>query len=329
MKRRIFVPFGLALLLVLPAAAAAAAAGSVSAAERAVITDVQLFRDRTGPDRGALVVTARADLTAHAGDIRRHGDATARLTIRLSDGTHRAVGADRVTLGRAHAMGTPAYFYIVIPARQAHLLNTKRGLTWTARLERTRRAKSRSMRPRFFAGIPSICGLMMLSRATPRFGGCGGSTPPSPAPPPPPAPPVGFSSLVYTDDYGDYQSLMLCVYFGGPYYRSPFIGYLEFNDTIPDTNNNAYVNSDGSGRQAYPIAADGSFAFGGTYSWYVGGPTNAVSITGTVPAAILSAAPNASIGPATATYAPAQQSVPTTLTATFDSALPQHLSSLC
>ena len=54
---------------------------------RAVISHVELFKAHNG----SLVVTAWADLTGHLRDVRRPGDATARLTLRLSDGAQSAV----------------------------------------------------------------------------------------------------------------------------------------------------------------------------------------------------------------------------------------------
>ena len=316
---------GLTVLAVAIAAIAAVMAPAASATPgRAVISHVDLYKAHNGD----FVVTAWADLTGRLRDVRRPGDAIARLTMHLSDGTHSAVGSDLVLLTHSHNLGTPARFRMVIPAKRARLINTGKRVTWTARLERTLRRAGRTTRLGFF-NIPSICGLMTLTSAQPRQGGCGSSFPPQPTPPPPPSPPVGFSTFAITDDYGNYQSLELCVYFGGTNYRNPYIGMLEFNDSIPTMNNAANVNSVGDGRQAYPVAANGSFSFPGTYVWTYGGPTIPVTIAGTVPVSILSAPPNGSTGAATAWYSPTQQWVAPGYSAAYSPELVQQLSMLC
>lgn len=291
---------------------------------RAVISHVELYKAHNG----SLVVTAWADLTGHLRDVRRPGDATARLTLRLSDGAQSAVARDLVKLTHSHQLGTPARFRLVFPARRARLIDTGKRVSWTARLERSALRTSRTTRQGFFS-IPSLCSLMVLTSAQPRQGGCGSSFPPQPTPPPPPSPPVGFSTFVIVDAYENYQSLELCVYFGGANYRNPYIGMLSFNDSIPTMNNAANVNSKGDGRQSYPVAADGSFSFPGTYVWTYGGPSIPVTITGNVPASILSAPPNASTGAATASYTPAQQWVTPSFSAAYSPSVVQQLSMLC
>jgi len=304
----------LAILVAAIAAIAVVIAPTASARPaRAVISHVELYKAHNG----SLVVTAWADLTGHLRDVRRPGDATARLTLRLSDGAHSAVARDLVKLTYSHQLGTPARFRLVFPARRARLIDTGKRVSWTARLERSALRTSRTTRQGFF-NFPSLCSLMV----------CGGSFPPQPTPPPPPSPPVGFSTFVIVDAYENYQSLELCVYFGGANYQNPYIGMLSFNDSIP-TGNAANVNSKGDGRQSYPVAADGSFSFPGTYVWTYGGPSFPVTITGNVPASILSAPPNASTGAATASYSPAQQWVTPSYSAAYSPSVVQQLSMLC
>ena len=322
------IPRGARRLAILVATIAAIAAvvtpADTAAPARAGINHVELYKAHNG----SLVVTAWANLTGHLRDVRRPGDAVARLTLRLSDGTNSAVGRDLVALTHSHNLGTPARFRITFPAKSSRLIDTGKRISWTARLERTTRRRNRATRLGFFT-IPSLCSLLTLTSAQPRQGPFGCSLPPQPAPPPPPSPPVGFSTLVNTDEYGNYQSLELCVYFGGANYRNPYIGMLSFNDSIPTMNNAANVNSKGDGRQTYPVAADGSFSFPGTYVWTFGGPTIPVTITGNVPAAILSAPPNDSTGDASASYAPAQQWVTPSYLAAYSPEVAQQLSMLC
>ena len=315
-------------------AVALAAVASASAAERAVITNVELFRDRTGADRGALVITARVDLRGQIPDVRRHGDAFARLSLLVSDGTHRVRVRDRVALGHQHHLGAPARFRVEIPAKRARRLDLANGLTWTATLNRTpsrsARASSRQFNP-----FALMCQIMAggVGLRTVRLGMCGGAfdpAPPQAPPPPPPAPPVAFSATTF---YGlDYaNSISMCVYFGGPGYTKPYVGFVQFSDSIPDSriDNEAYVGNTGYGAQTFPVAADGSFSLPGTYTWLQDGPTTAVTISGSVPTSILNAAPNASTGAAIISYAPLSDYVPAPVSAPLDQSVLTSISALC
>ena len=315
-------------------AVALAAVASASAAERAVITNVELFRDRTGADRGALVITARVDLRGQIPDVRRHGDAFARLSLLVSDGTHRVRVRDRVALGHQHHLGAPARFRVEIPAKRARRLDLANGLTWTATLNRTpsrsARASSRQLSP-----FQLMCQIMAggVGLRTVRLGMCGGAfdpAPPQAPPPPPPAQPVAFSATTF---YGlDYaNSISMCVYFGGPGYTKPYVGFVQFSDSIPDSriDNEAYVGNTGYGAQTFPVAADGSFSLPGTYTWLQDGPTTAVTISGSVPTSILNAAPNASTGAAIISYAPLSDYVPAPVSAPLDQSVLTSISALC
>lgn len=325
MKHRIFALIGLATvfatLLVLVSAASA---------HDATLRDVRLYKVAKGPDKGALVILARVDATGQLSDVRRMGDATVRLTLRLVDGRHRVTVRDTIVVGPAHDDGAAIRFRVELPAKQARLIDTSQGLRWTASLDRTR-PRTRSTRQNAFNPFALMCRVLagyVGGMPAARFGGCGGSFTPSPVPPPPPAPPVAFSTLS-CNGLGYCTGGSMCVYFGGPNYSSPYVGFLQLTTDIPDSNNTAYVSSTGDGPQTYPVASDGSFSFAGSYTWYANGPTNAVTILGSVPIGILSAAPNASTGSATMTYAPAQQFVPTTIVAPLDQAVLTSLSALC
>ena len=76
-------------------------------------------------------------------------------------------------------------------------------------------------------------------------------------------------------------------------------------------------------------AADGSFSLPGTYTWLQGGPTTAVTISGSVPTSILDAPPNASTGAATISYAPLLDYVPVPVSAPLDQSILTSISVLC
>ena len=318
-------------LIALVLAASLVAAASASA-RSAVLRDVRLYQVAKGPDRGDLVITARADVRGQLADVHRHGDAFARLTLRLTDGTSRVVGRDVVALGHAHHLGTPVRFRVVIPAQRARRLDLGTGLTWTAALSRTSGPDARRSLRRF-SPMSTICQILAGGLGLPaaRIGLCGGAfapAPPQAPPPPPPAPRVAFSAMS-CNGLEECDSWSMCVYFGGPSYANPYVGFLQIADDIPDSNNEAYVSSNGFGPQRYRVAADGSYSFPGTSTWYANGPTAAVTISGTVPASILSAAPDAATGSATVTYAPAQEYVPAPPPAPLDQAILTSISALC
>ena len=303
-------------------------AGSASA-HRATLHDVRLYQVPNGPDKGDLVITARVDVRGQIPDVRRLGDAFARLSLLLSDGTHRVRVRDRVALGHQHHLGAPARFRFEIPAKRARRLDLAKGLTWTATLNRTPSRSARQLNP-----FALMCQIMAggVGIRTARFGMCGGAfapAPPQAPPPPPPAPPVAFSTTTF---YGlDYaNSISMCVYFGGPGYAKPYVGFVQFSDSIPDASieNEAYVGNTGDGPQTFPVAADGSFSLPGTYTWLQDGPTTAVTISGSVPTSILNAAPNASTGAAIISYAPLLD-VPAPVSAPLDQSVLTSISALC
>ena len=308
-------------------------AGS-AAAHRATLHDVRLYQVPKGPDKGELVITARANLRGQIPDVRRHGDAFAWLSLLLSDGTHRMRVRDRVALGHQHHLGAPARFRFEIPAERARRLDLANGLTWTATLNRTP-SRSARVSTRQLSPFALMCQILAggVGIRTARLGMCGGAfapaTPQAP-PPPPPAPPVAFSATTF---YGlDYaNSVSMCVYFGGPGYAKPYVGFVQFADSIPDPSieNDAYVGNTGNGPQTFPVAADGSFSLPGTYTWLQGGPTTAVTISGSVPTSILNAAPNASTEAATISYAPLLDYVPAPVSAPLDQSVLTSISALC
>lgn len=325
--RRSVICFVVALLAVL------VGAGSASA-HRATLQDVRLYQVPKGPDKGELVITARVSLRGQIPDVRRHGDAFALLSLLLSDGTNRVRVRDRVALGRQHHLGAPARFRFEIPAERARRLDLAKGVSWTATLNRTP-SRSARMSARQLSPFALFCQVLAggVGIRTARLGMCGGAftpAPPQAPPPPPPAPPVAFSaSTFYGLDYSN--SVSMCVYFGGPGYEKPYVGFVQFADSIPDPSieNDAYVGNTGDGPQTFPVAADGSFSLPGTYTWLQGGPTTAVTISGSVPTSILDAPPNASTGAATISYAPLLDYVPVPVSAPLDQSILTSISVLC
>jgi hypothetical protein len=213
-------------------------------------------------------------------------------------------------------------------------LDLANGLTWTATLNRTP-SRSARVSPRQLNPFALMCQIMAggVGLRTARLGMCGGAfdpAPPQAPPPPPPAPPVAFSATTF---YGlDYaNSISMCVYFGGPGYTKPYVGFVQFSDSIPDSriDNEAYVGNTGYGAQTFPVAADGSFSLPGTYTWLQDGPTTAVTISGSVPTSILNAAPNASTGAAIISYAPLSDYVPAPVSAPLDQSVLTSISALC
>lgn len=325
--RRPLICFVVALLALLVGAGSAYA-------NRATLHDVRLYQVPSGSGKGDLVITARVGLRGQIPDVRRHGDAFAQLSLLLSDGTHRVRVRDRVALGHQHHLGAPARFRVEIPAKRARRLDLANGLTWTATLNRTP-SRSARVSARQLSPFALMCQIMAggVGLRTARLGMCGGAfdpAPPQAPPPPPPAPPVAFSTTTF---YGlDYaNSISMCVYFGGPGYTKPYVGFVQFADSIPDSSieNEAYVGNTGNGPQTFPVAADGSFSFPGTYTWLQDGPTTAVRISGSVPTSILNAAPNASTGAAIITYAPLLDYVPAPVSAPLDQSVLTSISALC
>lgn len=256
------------------AAVAALAPAAALAAPAPKVTSLKIYRTPSGSDKGALTVIAMLDFTgfAKADDVAA-GQARplTRATVTLTGAHHRVVARDSVMVHPLAFRGAPERFDFRIPAARAKALDDAK-----VRVRLVVRLKGRSAT---FATARAG-----TRRAVRQFGPAGFCIVFCPvSQTPPPAPGVAFGTVAYDPT--------ACLGFGASGYAQPFL----YEITAWDAAQNAII---GGGDSAFNVAPSGAFSDAGAEQ-PAGNPGGdvAVTLSGTVPADVLTAAPSAGTGP--------------------------------
>jgi len=266
-------PRHLTLLMMLITAALFVAVPTALAAPPTVKT-FKTYLAPSGPDKGTLTVLVTVDYRHFATktDIPR-GKRPPRTwaILRLNDGTQTILAADTYRLSPSTRSGAPVRFRFVFPASKARKLD-----------------RAALLQVRLSVGLNGHAARLRLDRngarrSTRQFGGfclaaffCGGINQPTPSQS------VGF---------GD-QDNNVCLSFSGAGYAGPSLG----QPSIFDSAGNAVI---GGGNSSFTVAANGSFSDVGFEqpASTGGGGDITVTLSGSVPTAVLSAPASASTGP--------------------------------
>lgn len=251
------------------------APAAVAATQRPHATSLRVYQDPSGP--GTVAVIATVDLRGFA----RARDLTSatrkqhvRATLALSDGSSKVVASDRTLVHPLALRGHETRFDFRIPSRRAAALDTSGRVR--VRIVLTLNGREAVVQAKARRGLArqgwGTCTFALFC--------------PVVTPEPVPAPSVGFGT-------GDSS---ICLAFGGSGYASPFL----YQITVVDSAENLL-----SGPDTPAVQASGAF----TDTWNVQpaggymGEGGTLSVSGSVPAALLSAPPTTGTGPLVAGYA--------------------------
>jgi hypothetical protein len=298
MTRRIFVFFGLALLIALPSAAAA---------KSPKLKSLAVYRTHAG----AMVVIANADYTGNAKTAKGLPDTRSRgiLTVTLINGNHRISATDTTLFGEASNRGRLVHFDIRIPASQAKVLGSPSKIRVRSTLGREATTANGRRLPGTRQTMPGLPDMIIvvghgscIDAMSGEFVRC---------PPPPPAPPVGF------EGWQGGNEALICVDFWGSQhsaYGNP--QWYNIQLSAADGTTVGYVFPAGVSTE---VASDGTFSWGSYLDVFVGGYAQISSgptLSGSIPTSVLSAPVNSSTGNATLNALPQMQGLPTTWTLT-------------
>lgn len=259
--------------IALIAAVAALAPAAALAAPGPKVTSLKIYRTPAGPDKGALTVIAMLDYTrfAKAGDVvAGQAPPLTRATVTLTGAHHRVVARDSVMVHPLAYRGAPERLDFRIPAARAKALDDAKVRVRLVVRVKGRSATLATARPgtrrtvRQF-GLPSFCIIFCPVNQTP-----------------PPAAGVAFGTVSYEPT--------ACLGFGASGYAQPFL----YEITAWDAADNGII---GGGNSAFTVSPSGAFSDAG-FEQPFGNPGGDVSVTlsGTVPADVLTAAPSAGTG---------------------------------
>ena len=262
MNRRIIFFFVLAAVLVFPALAAAKAP---------TFRSFEIYRTPSGPDKGAITVITTLDYRgfAKAADFPAGTLPPVSQAIVTLTGANSAITArDVVRLHPRTRAGAPVRFDFRIPAAKARKLGDRKVKVAFAISLRGRTTtfatKSKRATRQFFPFCFLFCGV-------------------NPSPPPPPT--VAFGPTA--------DNPTICLTFGGPY-SQPTLSQLRASDAA---GNMIYSGGDST----FAVATDGSFSDVGVEQPAdidSGGNDVTVTLSGTIPTAVLNGVPPADTGPA-------------------------------
>ncbi|MCX6393010.1 MAG: hypothetical protein NTX95_11045 [Actinobacteria bacterium] len=266
MNRRIILFFVVAAVLVFPALAAAKAP---------TFHSFKIYRTPSGPDKGAITVITTLDYRgfAKAADFPAGALPPVSHAIVTLTGANSAITArDVVRLHPRTRAGAPVRFDFRIPASKARKLGDRKVKVAFAISLRGRTTtfatKSKRATRQFFpspGGFCFFCGV-------------------NPSPPPPPT--VAFGPTA------DYPTI--CLSFGSSGYAQPTLYQIGASDAA---DNRIYSGGDST----FAVATDGSFSDVGVEQPAdidSGGYDVTVTLSGTIPTAVLNGAPPADTGPA-------------------------------
>ena len=267
MNRRITIFFVFAVALVFP---------TLAAAKAPTIQSFKIYRTPSGPDKGAITVISTLDYRgfAKAADFPKGAVPPVSRAIVTLTGTNAAITArDVMRLHPRTRDGAPVRFDFRIPATKARAIADRKikvafAVSLNGRTSKFVTKTARTTR-QLFGGF---C----------LFGGCQAN------PSPPPAPSVAF---------GQSPSFpALCINFNGIEYAAPYLYPIQ----VADATGNSVWGSFGNSITAYAVRADGTFSAQGFEQPAANpGPGDVnVTLSGAVPASVLTATPAADTGAA-------------------------------
>lgn len=312
----------LAPLLIAVAIAGFALVAAPAASAKTVtpkVTELQLYRTPSGPQKGALTVIATADFRGAANNVRalRATRSLAKIIVTLTGARRSITVSDTVRITQNDIAGSPVRFDIRVPQSMSRLLSKDKRVRIKATLTRKRSTTSSTRLASATTARAQTSGWRCgLARANGFTGSCMFQNVA------PPAPPVGFEQWqnggpAYWSDAGSWvlggDEALVCVRFYGGGYGSPNWYSIGLNDDA----NSATIGYVFAAGTSTVVAANGSFSFPSYLDQWVGGyaqVTTGPQLSGTVPTSILSGPVSSSTGPATLNVSPQAIGLPVSWT---------------